>query len=56
MTKFNISNRLISFNKHNSLNKTPVIIENLEKGKSVALVSDAGMPGICDPGEDMINQ
>ena len=54
LTKFNISNRLISFNKHNSLNKTPLIIENLEKGKSVALVSDAGMPGICDPGEDMI--
>jgi len=54
MTKFNISNKLISFNKHNSLNKTPRIIEDLEKGKSVALVSDAGMPGICDPGEDII--
>jgi len=54
MTKFNISNILISFNKLNSLNKTPKIIEDLEKGKSIALVSDAGMPGICDPGEEMI--
>ena len=54
MIKFNISNNLISFNKHNSLNKTPRIIKDLEKGISVALVSDAGMPGICDPGEDMI--
>ena len=54
MTKFDIHNSLISFNKHNSLHKAPLIIENLEKGKSVALVSDAGMPGICDPGEDMI--
>tara|TARA_Y100000589_G_scaffold160205_1_gene152360 strand:- start:2101 stop:2970 length:870 start_codon:yes stop_codon:yes gene_type:complete len=54
MTKFNLSNNLISFNKHNSLNKTPRIIEDLQKGKSIALVSDAGMPGICDPGEFMI--
>ncbi len=55
MAKFNISNNLISFNKHNSLNRTPQIIENLTKGNSIALVSDAGMPGICDPGEEMIN-
>ena len=54
MTKFNISNNLISFNQHNSLNKTPRIVENLKEGKSIALVSDAGMPGICDPGEHMI--
>ena len=55
MTKFNISNNLISFNKHNSLSKTSQIIENLTNGKSIALVSDAGMPGICDPGEEIIN-
>tara|TARA_Y100001978_G_scaffold97704_1_gene87537 strand:- start:358 stop:1221 length:864 start_codon:yes stop_codon:yes gene_type:complete len=54
MAKFNFSNNLISFNKHNSHNKTPRIIEDLERGKSIALVSDAGMPGICDPGEIMI--
>ena len=54
MAKFNIHNNLISFNKHNSLIKTPRIIDDLERGKSIALVSDAGMPGICDPGEDMI--
>ena len=54
MNKFLISNNLISFNKHNSLIKTPRIIENLKDGQSIALVSDAGMPGICDPGEDMI--
>ena len=54
MTKFKISNNLISFNKHNSLNRTPRIIKDLEKGDSIALVSDAGMPGICDPGEEMI--
>ena len=53
MNKFIISNRLISFNKHNSLRKIPKIINDLKEGKSIALVSDAGMPGICDPGEDI---
>ena len=54
MSKYNFTNNLISFNKHNSLNKTPRIINDLNLGKSVALVSDAGMPSICDPGEELI--
>ena len=53
MNKFNISNKLISFNKHNSSIKIPKIIKDLKEGKSIAIVSDAGMPGICDPGEDI---
>ena len=53
MNKFNISNQLISFNKHNSLIKIPKILKDLKEGKSIAIVSDAGMPGICDPGEDI---
>jgi len=53
MNKFNISNKLISFNKNNSSIKIPKIIKDLKAGKSVAIVSDAGMPGICDPGEDI---
>jgi len=53
MNKFNISNKLISFNKHNSLIKIPKITKDLKEGKSIAIVSDAGMPGICDPGEDI---
>ena len=53
MNKYNISNKLISFNKHNSLIKIPKIIKDLKEGKSIAIVSDAGMPGICDPGEDI---
>ncbi|WP_288236044.1 16S rRNA (cytidine(1402)-2'-O)-methyltransferase [uncultured Prochlorococcus sp.] len=53
MNKFNISNKLISFNKHNSSTKIPKIIKDLREGKSIAIVSDAGMPGICDPGEDI---
>ena len=55
MNKFQISNKLISFNKHNSKSKIPRIIEDLKSGKSVAMVSDAGMPCICDPGEDIVS-
>ena len=54
MNKFEFTNYLISFNKYNSLKKIPRIINDLKSGKSVALVSDAGMPSICDPGEDLV--
>ena len=56
MSKFEFTNNLICFNKHNSLNKIPRIIKDLNSGKSIALVSDAGMPSICDPGEDLIKE
>ena len=54
MNKYEFTNNLISFNKHNALNKTPKIINELNSGKSIALVSDAGMPSICDPGEELV--
>ena len=56
MSKFEFKNHLISFNKHNSQKKIPQIINDLNAGKSIALVSDAGMPSICDPGEDLIKE
>ena len=56
MNKFNISNNLISFNKVNSLNKIPRILQALHEGESIAIVSDAGMPGICDPGENIVSK
>jgi 16S rRNA (cytidine1402-2'-O)-methyltransferase len=54
--RYEIKNRLISFNKQNSLSRIPKIISLLKEGKSVALVSDAGMPSICDPGEDLVKK
>ncbi len=56
MSKFDFTNNLISFNKHNSIQKIPKIINDLNSGKSIALVSDAGMPSICDPGEDLVKK
>ena len=54
MNKYEFSNKLTSFNKNNSHFKTSLLINELNSGKSVALVSDAGMPSICDPGEELV--
>ena len=54
LSRFKIQNELSSFNRHNSNSKMPKIIKYLKSGKSLALVSDAGMPLICDPGEDLV--
>ena len=56
MNKFEFTNTLMSFNQHNSLNKIPKMIDDLIAGNSLALVSDAGMPSICDPGEDLVKE
>ena len=49
-----ISNKLISFHKFNSLKKSEFILTNLADGNSIALVSDAGMPLISDPGDSLV--
>ena len=54
INRFNLKNKLISFHKYNSLKKIPTIINDLKSGKSIAVVSDGGMPSICDPGEDLV--
>ncbi len=56
MTKHRISNTLISFNKNNTRKKIPQIIKLLKESNSVALVTDAGMPSICDPGEELARE
>ncbi len=47
---FDIRNRLLSYHDHNKLRRTPEILEMLKQGKRVALVTDAGTPGVSDPG------
>ena len=54
LKKYEITNTLLSFNMHNSQSRISRIVQDLKDKKSVAIVSDAGMPGICDPGEDLI--
>jgi len=47
---FGIQNRLISYHEYNKLRRTPEILELLSQGQAIAIVSDAGTPGISDPG------
>lgn len=47
---YDISKPLISFHEHNEKKRTEEIISLLKEGKEIALISDAGMPGIQDPG------
>lgn len=51
-----ISKPLISYHRHNEEIKSDVLIEKLQDGNNIALVSDAGTPGICDPGEEIIKK
>lgn len=46
----------ISYHMHNEMGKSDEILNLLQSGKTVALVSDAGMPGISDPGHVLINK
>lgn len=48
--RYGIETRRTSFHQHNEHRKTPALIERLLQGESIAVVSDAGMPGISDPG------
>ena len=47
---FNIGTTTVSYHEHNELERAAEILTRLRSGQSVAVVSDAGMPGICDPG------
>ena len=51
-----ISKPMISYHRHNEETKSDILIEKLQEGQNIALVSDAGTPGICDPGEEIIKK
>lgn len=51
---FNIRARLISYHQHNEARRTAELVEELQAGRSVALITDAGMPGVSDPGHRLL--
>jgi len=53
---YKIKNKTISFHSHSGKNKTDKIISELKEGKDVALISDAGTPGISDPWYALIQE
>ena len=56
LNHFEIAKPLISYHRHNEEIKSDILIEKLKNGENIALVSDAGTPGICDPGEEVIKK
>lgn len=56
LNHYEISKPLISYHRHNEEIKSDILLEKLENGEDIALVSDAGTPGICDPGEEIIEK
>lgn len=51
---FQIATPQISYHDHNRQSRTPELVERLRQGKAIALVTDAGMPGISDPGYELV--
>jgi 16S rRNA (cytidine1402-2'-O)-methyltransferase len=49
-----ITSRTVSFHEHNARSRVPRLIERLEAGESVAIVTDAGTPGVSDPGLELV--
>ena len=56
LNHFSISKPVTSYYEHNKITKGDIIIQQLKEGKNIALVSDAGMPGISDPGYDLVQR
>lgn len=54
LSHFEIKNRIISFHDANEAKMLPRIIDDLRAGKTIAQVSDAGLPGIADPGHRLV--
>lgn len=51
---FQVKTPQTSYHEHNSTSRIPELLEQLVNGKAIALVSDAGMPGISDPGYELV--
>lgn len=54
LNHYEIKNKLTSYHKFNYLTKGKYLIERLLEGEDIAIISDAGMPGISDPGSELI--
>jgi len=54
LDRYEIQKPLLSYHHHSKLSRVEKIVEHLENGKNLALVSDAGTPGISDPGNQLV--
>lgn len=56
MNYFNIATPMTSYHEYNKIEKAKYLVEEMKKGKNVAIITDAGTPGISDPGEEIVRQ
>lgn len=54
LNHFDIKTPMTSYHEYNKIEKAYVLIDQMKQGKNVALITDAGTPGISDPGEDLV--
>lgn len=54
LNHFDIKTPMTSYHEYNRIEKARYLVEQMRKGKNVALITDAGTPGISDPGEDLV--
>ncbi len=55
LNHYGIQTRTISYHEHNELTRSAELIMHIEQGQSIALVTDAGMPGVSDPGFRLVS-
>lgn len=54
LNHFDIKTPMTSYHEYNRIEKARYLVEQMREGKNVALITDAGTPGISDPGEDLV--
>ncbi|WP_068777592.1 16S rRNA (cytidine(1402)-2'-O)-methyltransferase [Paenibacillus sp. FJAT-26967] len=54
LTHFDIPGRLVSYHEHNKQASGPELVRLMSEGQTIALISDAGLPAISDPGHDLV--
>ena len=53
LNHFDIKTPMTSYHEYNKIDKAYVLINKMQEGQNIALITDAGTPGISDPGEDL---
>ena len=56
LNHFDIKTPMTSYHEYNKVDKARYLVGQLEEGVDIALITDAGTPGISDPGEELVRQ
>lgn len=56
LNHFEIKTKMTSYHEYNRVEKAKILVKQLLEGKNIALITDAGTPGISDPGEELVRQ